>query len=120
MFKEFIDYSMDKDRVDSLFTCTQAKEWSESNTPRALSDTTDKVQSDSLRHNKSFDDAPFCQTHNSFEHGFVSHKRRYTEELSYVHDMDVLSSKKQSIGQGLNVESLFASKPNSNAFEGSL
>ena len=120
MFNEFIDYNKNKDRVESSFTCTQNKELSESNTPRMLSDTTDKVQGDSLRQNKSFDDVSVCQTHNSFEHCIMSCKRRYTEALSSVHDMDVLSFKRQSIGQGLNIESLFASKQNSHASEGSL
>eukprot|EP00795_Rhopilema_esculentum_P004033 gene4033-20208_t len=34
MFKEFIDYNMNKDCAESSFTCTQTKELSESNSPR--------------------------------------------------------------------------------------
>ena len=98
MFKSFIE------RAES----TQTKE------------STDKVQSDSLRRTKNSDDISVCQSHDSFvEHGIVSRKRCYTEALSSVHDMDVLSSKRKSFDNGLDVESLFASKQNSHASEGS-
>ncbi len=89
MFKDFINYSISKDRPTS----------EQNRSPRK----------------RSYDEVSVCQTHDSFEHNYMSHSQCYSGAISPAGNVDALSSKHSKSEQRLDLESLFRQKQSNSA-----
>ena len=72
--------------------------------------------SQTVHHAKSsYDEVSVCQTHDSFEHNYMSHTQCYSEALSSAGNVDASSSKSSKSEQRLDRDSLFCHKQQNSA-----
>ena len=72
--------------------------------------------SQTVHHAKSsYDEVSVCQTHDSFEHNYMSHTQCYSEDLSSAGNVDASSSKSSKSEQRLDRDSLFCHKQQNSA-----
>ena len=94
--KQFVEYNINRDKsLDTSFTMVGQDE------PTICSSTSGKRK-------RSDEVMSVSQTHDSFEHNYVSHSQHYSEAVSSAKKLDVVSSKRSKSEHG--IDSLFHSK----------